>query len=125
MLTFHQKIHGMFTIQELYEIEDKILNGITEKELRRIFVGRKVYVSEGTVGDIPIQELPIPYKNFVDEILSIKSKDTLMYAGNTSLFRLEVGKHKSKSLYHHTFKIVPTPYLDFTDNVVNPKEMKV
>ena len=115
----------MFTIQELYEIEDKILNGITEKELRRIFVGRKVYVSEGTVGDIPIQELPIPYKNFVDEILSIKSKDTLMYAGNTSLFRLEVGKHKSKSLYHHTFKIVPTPYLDFTDNVVNPKEMKV
>lgn len=119
MLTFHQKAHRMFTIQELYEIEDKILSGITEKELKRIFAGRSVYVSEGTVSDLPIQEMPIPYKNFVDKILSIKSKNTLLYAGNTSLFRLEVGKHKSRTLYHHTFILVPTPYLDFTDNVVN------
>ena len=108
----------MFTIQELYDIERKILNGITEKELRRIFAGRSVYVSEGTVSDYPIQEMPIPYNNFVDKILSIKSQNTLLYAGNTSLFRLEVGKHKSRTLYHHTFKLVPTPYLDFTDNVV-------
>ena len=108
----------MFTIQELYDIEDKILNGITEKELKQIFAGRSVYVSEGTAGDYPIQELPIPYKGFVDKILSIKSKNTLLYAGNTSLFRLSVGKHKSRTLYHHTFELVPTPYLEFTDNVV-------
>lgn len=118
MLTFHQKAHRMFTIQELYEIEDKILSGITEKELKRIFAGRSVYVSEGTVSDLPIQEMPIPYKNFVDKILSIKSQNTLLYAGNTSLFRLEIGKHKSRTLYHHTFELVPTPYLDFTDNEV-------
>lgn len=118
MLTLHQKVHGMFTIQELYEIEHKIVNGITEKELKQIFAGRSVYVSEGTVSDLPIQEMPIPYKNFVDKILSIKSKDTLLCAGNISLFRLEVGKHKSKTLYHHTFKLVPTRYLEFTDNVV-------
>ena len=75
MLTLHQKVHGMFTIQELYEIEDKILNGITEKELRRIFAGRTVYLTEGTVGEQPIGSLPpIPYNGFIENILKIKRK---------------------------------------------------
>lgn len=115
----------MFTVQELYEIEDKILNGITENELRRILVGRTVYLTEGTVGELPIDSLPsIPYNGFIENILKIKRKDNLTYGGDVSLFSLVVKKIKLyDGLYHIKYQLIPTEYINFTDETIDTKQI--
>lgn len=122
MLTLYQSLHGMFTVDELSNIERLIFDGITEKELAQIFAGRSVYVSEGAIGDIPIQELPVPYKQFVNEILSIKSKYKDYRQQN--IFSLLVSKEiDTGGLHHHIFHIEKTPYTQFTDEKIDPNDI--
>lgn len=78
MLTKFQEQYNMLTIDNLNEIEYHLIKkDIPDftKQLMRVLSWRPIYVTEGTYGEIPlIKHLPVPYQNFVDEILKIKSK---------------------------------------------------
>lgn len=116
MLTKFQEQHSMLTIDNINEIEYHLIKkDIPDftKQLMRVLSCKNVYVTEGTYGEIPlIEHLPIPYQNFVDEILKIKSKNTLMYGGEVSLFKLVAYTIKGHdNLYHQVFKFQVNDYL--------------
>ena len=116
MLTKFQEQYNMLTIDNLNEIEYHLIKkDIPDftKQLIRVLSWRPVYVTEGTYGEIPIIEhLPIPYQNFVDEILKIKSKNTLIYGGEVSLFKLTAYTVKNHdNCYHQVFKLEVNDYL--------------
>ena len=116
MLTKFQALRHMLTIDEIFEIEKHLkLNDIPDfnNQLKRILCWRPVYVTEGTYGEIPlIEHLPVPYQNFVDEILKIKSKNTFIYGGEVSLFKLTAYTVKGyDKCYHQIFKLEVNDYL--------------
>lgn len=116
MLTKYQALRHMLTIDEIFDAEKHLkLNDIPDinKQLKRVLCWRPVYVTEGTVGEIPlIERLPSPYQDFVDTVLKIKSKDRFMYGGEVSLFKLTAYVIKTNdNLYHQVFKLVPNDYL--------------
>ena len=116
MLTKYQEQYNMLTIDNLNQIEYHLIKkDIPDftKQLMRVLSWRPIYVTEGTYGEIPlIKHLPVPYQNFVDEILKIKSKNTLLYGGEVSLFKLTAYTVKNHdNCYHQVFKLEVNDYL--------------
>lgn len=116
MLTKYQALRHMLTIDEVYEIEKHLkLNDIPDfnNQLKRVLCWRPVYVTEGTYGEIPlIAPLPVPYQDFVDTVLKIKSKNQLTYGGEVSLFKFTAFVIKTNdNCYHQIFKLEPNDYL--------------
>ena len=117
MLTKYQALHNMLTIDEITGIEKdlKLFNNNSDfnKHLIKFLTTKSVYVTAGSFGEIElINPLPIPYQSFVDTVLKIKSKDTLMYGGEVSLFKLVAYTVKGHdNLYHQVFKLQVNDYL--------------
>lgn len=115
MLTKYQELSNMLTIDNINEMEYHLIKKDKDftKQLMSVLSCRPVYVTEGTYGEIPlIEHLPVPYQNFVDEILKIKSKNTLLYGGEVSLFKLTAYTVKGHDkLYHQIFKLEVNDYL--------------
>ena len=117
MQTKFQELHSMLSIDEVLDIEKHLkLNDIEEynKQLIKLFNTKSVYITEGTYGEIPIIEhLPVPYQSFIDEIMKIKSKNTLMYGGEVSLFKIVAYTIKGHdNCYHQIFRFQVNDYLE-------------
>ena len=110
MLTFKQKLHGMLTIDELYDIDERIHKGTTFEELCKLFAGRCIYFTEGTYGEQDTYELDTIRKGIVDNVLKLKNKDNILYGGKVSLFTLNTYKLYD-GLYPQVWELVPTRYL--------------
>lgn len=117
MLTKFQEMHNMLTIDEITGIEKdlKLFNNKSDfnMHLIKFLTAKPVYVTAGSFGEIElINPLPIPYQSFVDTILKIKSKDTLMYGGEVSLFKFVAYTIKGHdNCYHQVFRLQVNDYL--------------
>lgn len=128
MLTKYQKIHNMLDLEDISDIESKLLyrdgpnlelkikdDPTTIHMLRNIFMIRPLYISAGSYGEPSYNTLlPEPYNSFLDTIMSIKSKNEHIYGGPCSLFRLNVYTVKpvTDNLYHQFFTLRVNDYVD-------------